>query len=1408
MKAKKNYISGLLLAITIAAVTVSGGAVPEFIVSAFSGPALPDKTVTLTVTVKNENGEEVPNALVNVYLSKKLVPDFLADTFPSDYQALTTAKGVATIIIKVKEGDSLRFLLEVSHEDLQVRKETIIYGKVFPSELSKEYRLLPQAKGTGASGATTTFHISVIRPGGEAVEGAKVTVYSTLPYRVREYSGVTNDKGEVVIVTPLNNEFKVTASKALFGQASQTFNTKNYPTDIPGVELTLQKQVGAAVTVNVIDEETKRAIGDAVVVMDSKNSSGYYSESTDTLGNAHLSVPETGSFAVRITQDFYEPFDGEARLVAGEDSKTFEFKMKAKPKKATGRSSIAVTVLQGDKFARIEGGNLPFPGATVKAAGANETTNRSGKATISDFFEENVEVAVEAEGYKRQVKSVKLSEQQRYSGGTANVTFLMYKESSEDVIEVTVTASKKGIAVPLAGVTVTAGGESTTTRSDGRAKLSGDFPDSVEVTVEKDGFIRQARTISASGGKGTASFVMENQPDEDSVTITVAAQDSKGGSASPLASAVVTANGLTATTDRSGTATITGNFKDGVDVEAKADGFSSQIQKVTIKQPERTAAANFVLKPLASLSLLVEVRESADPHKPVTVATVYVRRLGTPIGSAPLATKETDQSTGDALIEIKGDADTMSRARAGLTIHVVGTEDYQQGMSDIDGVRLQQTTDPIKWVVYLKRDWTPLAKAISALEPRVTAWNNDVSNAKKNIDIVRKLGVDAKQALSRSTALLREIEGLGATLGGTNGVSTVGSQCSGAARLRSNIQGYKTEAGAKENALKARLDAALTLAASCSTTAMGDGVRNMFRNATQLARDINDLEKKARKDNADLKNLAGENTTVTKSLFEVESKLAQLRQESAKADAAAASAGTTFIRAENLGGRHATLSNELNQLKNKYGLNVVVDGFPPDLDKRIENLTKLLGQHNNRYFDDADVNLPKIVQDAAADIQRDRAKAEKLLAQFKSGLSGSCNFEPVDDLVESMGALSTSATIELGAAALDEKAEACVKKGNCQPKIDDALLLMENGGPELAAGKIAEARSLGCEMGKIDEQLDYWKTIRDGVVYLKALETSCEFREAYNVTLNIPASIRKKPIMADAISRIYDGKKAQDIVFVAGQNAAAEVARTGRNSSANPFLAQAEKAAASFPCLVKEVSNLRDKYKTGPSGPLGYPVDKPKIEEIPDDATDAGEILAGVSNHKTKGGKPVIEDRPDDIKEQPNTPQKQPGEKNTTQSKPAKEKKPKTGPGFWEKLGNAAVIAANEIAKNGRNQTGTTGGSNTGGATYPQSGGNQFYAFVLDHGIGLVLASQQTVNSRGYCQWAGGGTAPCPQPAQIIGNLGGPYASVEDGINDLKTKLDCQSGYWGLFIRFGGGDGRAWLQNNVGTNGCRTVKQL
>jgi hypothetical protein len=895
--------------------------------------------------------------------------------------------------------------------------------------------------------------------------------------------------------------------------------------------LTINRVPGVEVTVRVKDQKDNRGVADAVVILDGAGSN-YYRETTDSSGNAKLFVTEPGRYAVRISQAFYEPLkESEALLEVGEIN-ALEFSLRAKPKKSEGSNFIAVTVLQGDRVEKIARYNLPLPEARVIVGQYIDSTDKSGKVTVAGDFEGNVEVAVEASGYKRQVKSVRISDKQRYTGGTASLTFLMYPEASEDSLEVSVfTAGKNNEAsVPLSGATVSAGEETATTNANGRAKLTGSFEDSVEVAVEKGGYLRQTKSISASGGKGSAIFTLQPEPDEDSVTVTVMGQDPKGGSPTPIAGAPVSANGLTETTNKSGQATITGNFKNGVEVEVKAKGFISQAQQVSIALPARTGLANFTLVP--------------EPA------------------------------------------------------------------------------------------WSDLRAAVDALEPKVLAWNTDLALAEQGRSLVQKLVEQSTQAKENVAARLKEIEDASVIFSSGMGPWPANHYCTQADRLRSNIESYKTEAEAKEQALKIQLDNASALSASCSSVKDVEGVRGMYRSAIQLTAAIGALEKKAVNDGNSLTKLASQRNDVMKIIAEgLEKNLAEIRQETSKGETAATTAGAYFVRADNLNktlyARHASLSGELASLKATYGLNNFVEGLPADLNKRVELMTQLLGKENNNVFSGPNLDGPKKVQDASAQIQADKERAESLLARFKS-IAGDCKIEAVDDLLQEIGNSTVSATTELAATSdLANKCTESAKRGACAPVVAEVRNLMQQGSIQAAQVKVGEARASGCEVTGLDEEIDYYKTLYEAVAMLKAAQNNCRFQEALDFVHRMPAGVQEKPLMRQALADVQAGLNA----LMATRNLLERARQAGvaqNIAEQDRFLANAQSSALHYACLTEEVNNFKRNTRITRGGVLGAPVNRPEVEEIPDEAlknaSEAGNILAGV--HKGVD-RPEVEEIPE-----------------------------------------------------------------------------------------------------------------------------------------------------------------------------------
>jgi protocatechuate 3,4-dioxygenase beta subunit len=1201
MKTQRGLIllTVMLLSLFISGATSSAGnsssgtvpvSAPRIETSAsFLAATQDEKTVKLTVRVKDAEGKPISAALVNVYQTRITGASLVAR--PPDYQQETNIDGVARFEIKVKTGEGLKLYIEAGREDFQTRTEDIDRGTDLPPMILSQITLEPRVRQVDKTQATTTFRLHVVRKDNEEpVESAKITVRSIGTFIPDKYAQ-TDRNGDAVIVMPLSNDFEVRVSKDLFGQTIQSFRSKEYPTEINHTFF-LQKPSGAVVTISVRDEDSGRHVTDADIVMDSKNSAGYYTETTDAAGNATLIVPETGSFAVRISQKYYESLAGEVRLVPGQAEKSFSFALKAKSKKGNDSDSIEVTVLQGDRVERIARYNLPLPGARASVGHNGAETNSSGKATISGEFEGNVEVVVEASGYKRNVKTVRFSDGSQLKGESTALTFLMYPEATDDTIEVSVFTADDGSSMPLAGATVIAGNETATTNANGRAKLTGKFEGSVEVAVEKTGYLRQAKNISASGGKGAAIFTLQAEPDEDSVSITVLAQDPKGGSPSPLAGAEVSANGLTAKTDGSGRATITGNFKDGVEVSAQAKGFDSQTQQVSITQPARTGSANFLLLPEAlPLRLIFEVRDAAAPNNQVAGAQVGV---GLPVEGTPALAKEATDSRGEATFELKGSADQLSKIRSGLRLSVsfetktLGHAKiaYFPKPSDITAALLEPSNEARRVTVYLERDWSFLREDIPSLQGRISSLNNDAREAVAKSQSVLDLAAKSPAARGRAESALNELKQAHATFLRARVLSL--KSCEEANQIKQSILSFQKEASEKRKQLKMALDEALTLAATCTTSANADRISSGYKNAIRLVGEIGALGPKAMDANQKLSRYAAatRDAGALKRLLQqtrdnIETELAAAKKNAGTADA-------DYDRALELSAglrdRRSRIQSDLVALNAEYEATKNYSSMPPDLAKQLDGLAQQLGAYNNdvSFGRQPDSNRRDVVRETVAAIEEYKSQADSMAGDISADM---CDVQPMDDAVEEIRTLVTNSSFELGLAAdLPNKAAECSKRGACMPVIDEIRALLRAGALDSAETRLNQARAQGCDLSALPggaslvEELDYYKSLNEAVALLKTAQSNCKFQEALDWAARLPESIRNQPSIANTLTQVRSGLDAQQRVQRLRVSARDAVTRGGTVTAAEPLIRQAERIAGPYPCLVEEVSRFRSDY--------------------------------------------------------------------------------------------------------------------------------------------------------------------------------------------------------------------------------------
>jgi hypothetical protein len=102
-----------------------------------------------------------------------------------------------------------------------------------------------------------------------------------------------------------------------------------------------------------------------------------------------------------------------------------------------------------------------------------------------------------------------------------------------------------------------------------------------------------------------------------------------------------------------------------------------------------------------------------------------------------------------------------------------------------------------------------------------------------------------------------------------------------------------------------------------------------------------------------------------------------------------------------------------------------------------------------------------------------------------------------------------------------------------------------------------------------------------------------------------------------------------------------------------------------------------------------------------------------------------------------------------------------------------------------------------------------YYVYLLGDkgGIGFYIGTDDDVSTTASCHFAGGGLCGSKDgPVFVFKKAFGPFSSMSAAHSALKGSLVCQSGYWGPQGSF---EGKwYWLQNNVTTADCKSVKVL
>lgn len=840
---------------------------------------------------------------------------------------------------------------------------------------------------------------------------------------------------------------------------------------------------------------------------------------------------------------------------------------------------VNVRAIRGDTQEPIDGAkvrvflNTPFLRKEFSSG-----TDRDGNARVITSKYDNFEIVVTKENFLESRKTVVLPKLEKESGPHEIAL------SRQAGAEVTVMVNDVDSKIPVSEASVIFSGitsmayHTATTDSGGRATLFvpeiGRF--SAKVSQQFYEIATEDVRILQGEEKKTVAISLKAKPKKDDGhdTIHVMVKTKDGDATAPLVGANVSVANLSSATDVNGEANINGGFDDEVDVTVSLQGYASQTKKARIPRITRysggTAHVTFVLDKIENVTtpiLFVFEIQDGSTSKPINDTSVYLYFDRKVVGAA------NTNAAGEALIDINDSVDKpLVDLRKGLRAYVYHP-DYEEKLTDITSDLLKPSDERRRVSITLYPNFKAFAHALTAIEAKAAALNSDRQKVWSATREARAGEEVANSSVKKAESILPAISAAGAAF------VSAKTRCERASALKKNIEDTEKKAAQIERDLAKKLDDAQQLGFLCTSSSDAEKIRAAYNDAIKLAADIGVLEKVAVKDGDELAKLSEEAKGIAPILAEAEKKLLDFDKElavvdeiSAKVKAALAQVGTL---GQNLVGRRNALVEELRTLKVTHGVTRSTTRLPDDLKKRLDAVEPILeGKHPDVAMildGKPELNSLNKIAQGKTSITELKAKADEMVKDFKSS---SCTIE-VSTKIGDIGALMTSATIELSSSSdLPKKAEDCAKLGTCRPIIDEIRLLLQQGSIDNATAKIAEARTQGCDVVQITNELDYWKAARDAVEVMKKLSEQCKFQEALAWSEKLPPAVKEKNLIRDAIGKLHTGLQAQkDTTSLLERARAAAVAKNVGDTKR--LIDEAQKVAQFYPCLVGDVEKLR-----------------------------------------------------------------------------------------------------------------------------------------------------------------------------------------------------------------------------------------
>jgi Mg-chelatase subunit ChlD len=462
-----------------------------------------------------------------------------------------------------------------------------------------------------------------------------------------------------------------------------------------------------------------------------------------------------------------------------------------------------------------------------------------------------------------------------------------------------------------------------------------------------------------------------------------------------------------------------------------------------------------------------------------------------------------------------------------------------------------------------------------ALEGRrtkiLTQLNSARTNAQKVIDAQKKLEELLKQLKDQTIK---------------DAVGRAKSYCEQAVKLNQSITAAETKITGMEKQATTLSDEIIKLAEACTSQADIINVRQKRAALKKLVDEMTPVIQQAQADNKALQTLQQQYLAELTELKKIVDLRNSFKTEKAAADKALGEALKSFqeiIEPETkLGTDSSSLQLEFIRLKDDYP----VSPPPDDIKKMLDAIEARILKAGARL---SDSKKEAELTQASSTIVSLETEAKTLIE--KEYQPAVCPIRDRDETLKTMAGSLTFAGLSLHVA---ERTEDLLKKCDLQTYCAEKIALIEKalsiGDLETSTTIIIEIKARGCNTYEVEQK---WLKVQERIFDLLAraqlswrdIDTHCNYQSAYDAAKALEKQFPKHPWLVKNLPDIERGWRADQQIKQFTQQLI--VADKNRNyAEAERLIAEVDKVAKPFPCLVKEAQRLRAEYLRGkPASP-------------------------------------------------------------------------------------------------------------------------------------------------------------------------------------------------------------------------------